>query len=251
MYQGSAMTPRRSSIQIYARIGGVLFVVSIVAGGFGEGFAPSQLIAPGDAAATARHILTSDALFRVGFASYLVEGLCDAALTAVFFALLRPVDQVLTVAVVVFRVMATATFAFAELFYFAPSLLLTNESYLKTFSSDQLNTLTLLSLNLYGVGGAMSLAFYGAASMAIGYLIFRSQYLPRWLGIVWVIGGGCFVLRTFTFVLFPAIPGGILQAPQILAILLLAVWLLGKGVDVAKWEAAATARTPRPLPDLA
>jgi hypothetical protein len=187
----------------------------------------------------------------VGFASYLVEGLCDAALTAVFFALLRPVDQVLTVAVVVFRVMATATFAFAELFYFAPSLLLTNESYLKTFSSDQLNTLTLLSLNLYGVGGAMSLAFYGAASMVIGYLIFWSQYLPRWLGIVWVIGGACFVLRTFTFVLFPAIPGGILQAPQILAILLLAIWLLGKGVDVAKWEAAATARTPRPLPDLA
>ena len=168
-----------------------------------------------------------------------MEGLCDAALTAVLFVLLRPVDQVLTVAVVVFRIMATATFAFAEVFYFAPSLLLTNESYLKTFSSDQLNTLTLLSLNLYGVGGAMSLAFYGVASIGIGYLMFRSQFLPRWLGIVWVIGGACFVLRTFTFVLFPAMPGGILQAPQILAILLLAIWFLAKGVDVAKWEAAA------------
>jgi hypothetical protein len=233
------MTPRRSSIQTYARIGGVLFLVSIVAGGFGEGLAPSQLIAPGDAAATARHILTSDALFRAGFASYLVEGLCDAALTAVFFVLLKPVDLGLTVGVVVFRIMATATFAFAELFYFAPSVLLTNESYLKTFSSDQLNTLTLLSLNLYGVGGSMSLAFYGAASIGIGYLIFRSQYLPRWLGIAWIIGGACFVLRTFTSVLFPGFPGGILQAPQIVAILLLAIWFLVKGVDVAKWEAAA------------
>ena len=233
------MRPRRSPIQTYARIGGVLFVVSLIAGGFGEGFAPSQLIAPGDAAATARHILTSDTVFRVGFASYLVEGLCDVALTAIFFVLLRPVDQVLTLAVVVFRIMATATFAFAEVFYFAPSLLLTNESYLKTFSSDQLNTLTLLSLNLYGVGGAMSLAFYGAASIGIGYLMFRSHYLPRWLGIVWVIGGAFFVLRTFTFVLFPALPGGILQAPQILAILMLTIWLLVKGVDVAKWEAAA------------
>jgi hypothetical protein len=216
-----------------------LFLVSIVAGGFGEGLAPSQLIAPGDAAATARHILTSDTLFRAGFASYLVEGLCDAALTAVFFILLRPVDLGLTVGVVVFRIMATATFAFAELFYFAPSVLLTNESYLKTFSSDQLNTLTLLSLNLYGVGGSMSLAFYGAASIGIGYLIFRSQYLPRWLGIAWIIGGACFVLRTFTSVLFPGFPGGILQAPQIVAILLLAIWFLVKGVDVAKWEAAA------------
>jgi hypothetical protein len=213
------MTPRRSSVQTYARIGGVLFLVSIVAGGFGEGFAPSQLVAPGDAAATARHILTSDTVFRVGFASYLVEGLCDAALTAVFFVLLRPIDQVLTVAIVVFRIMATATFAFAELFYFAPSLILTNEPYLRSFSSDQLNTLTLLSLNLY--------------------LMFRSQYLPRWLGIVWVIGGACFVLRTFAFVLLPAIPGGVLQAPQIVAILLLAIWLLAKGVDAAKWEVAA------------
>ena len=234
------MTPPRASIQTYARIGGILFLVSIVAGGFGEGFAPSQLVASGDATATARHILTSDTVFRVGFASYLVEGLCDAALTAVFFVLLRPVDQFLTVAVVVFRIMATATFAFGELFYFAPSLILTNESYLKSFSSDQLNTLTLLSLNMYGVGGAMSLAFYGAASIGIGYLMFRSQFLPRWLGIVWVIGGACFILRTFTFVLFPAIPGGILQAPQILAILLLAIWFLAKGVDVAKWEAAAS-----------
>src|SRR6202011_3243710 len=133
-YWRSAMTPRRSSVQTYARIGGVLFLVSIVAGGFGEGFAPSQLVVPGDAAATARHILTSDTVFRVGFAGYLVEGLCDAALTAVFFVLLRPIDQVLTVAIVVFRIMATATFAFAELFYFAPSLILTNEPYLRSFS---------------------------------------------------------------------------------------------------------------------
>ena len=241
------MTPRRPSIQTYAKIGGVLFLVSIVAGGFGEGFAPSQLIVPGDAAATARHILTSDTLFRVGFASYLVEGLCDAALTAVFFVLLRPVDLGLTVAVVVFRILATAIFAFAEVFYFAPSLFLTNESYLKTFSSDQLNTLTLLSLNLYGVGGVMSIAFYGVASIGIGYLLFRSQYLPRWLGVVWVIGGACFVLRTFIFVLFPAIPGEILQAPQILAILLLAIWLLAKGVDVGKWE-AVTRSTGLDLP---
>ncbi len=161
--------------------------------------------------------------------------------------LLRPVDQVLTIAIVVFRILATAIFAFAELFYFAPSLLLTSESYLKSFSPDQLNTLTLLSLNLYGVGGAMSLAFYGVASIGIGYLIFRSQYLPRWLGIVYVIGGACFVLRTFTFVLFPQFPGTIFQLPQVLAILLLAIWLLAIGVDVPRWEAAAPRSGLAPL----
>ena len=235
------MTPRRPSIQVYARIGGVLFLVSLVAGGFGEGYAPARLIAPGDAAATVRHILDSDTLFRVGFASYLVEALCDVALTVVLYVLLRPVNRVLTLGIVLFRLMATATFAFAELFYFAPSLILRNDAYLKSFSPDQLHTLTLVLLNLYGVGGAVSLVFYGAASIGIGYLMFRSEYLPQILGVLWAIGGGCFVLRTFAFVLFPNIPTAILQVPQVLAILLLAIWLLARGVDVSQWEARARA----------
>jgi len=238
----------RPSIQTYARIGGVLFLVSLVAGGFGEGFAPSQLIATGDAAATARHIVNSDAVFRVGFASYLVEGLCDVALTVVFYVLLRPVNPVVTLGIVLFRLMATATFAFGELFYFAPSLIVRNDTYLKSFSPDQLNTLTLLSLNLYGLGGLISLVFYGVASIGIGYLMFRSGYFPRILGVVWAIGGSGFVLRTFAAVLVPSIPTAILQAPQILAILMLAIWLLTKGVDEARWEARAQAQAAVLLP---
>lgn len=234
--------PRRLSIQTYARIGGALFLVSLVAGGFGEGFAPSQLIATGDAAATARHILNSDALFRVGFACYLVEALCDVALTVIFYVLLRPVNLIVTFSVVLFRLMATATFAFGELFYFAPSLIVGNDTYLKSFSPDQLNTLTLLSLNLYGIGGVISLVFYGVASIGIGYLMFRSGYVPRILGVLWVIGGAGFVLRTFADVLVPNIPTAILQAPQILAILILAIWLLAKGVNAATWEARAQAQ---------
>ncbi len=230
------------SVQTYARIGGVLFLVSLVAGGFGEGFAPSQLIASGDAAATARHILNSDAVFRVGFASYLVEALCDVALTVVFYVLLRPVNTAVILGIVLFRVMATATFAFGELFYFAPSLIVGNDTYLKSFSPDQLNTLTLLSLNLYGIGGLISLAFYGVASIGIGYLTFLSGYFPRILGVLWVIGGAGFVLRTFAAVLFPSVPTAILQAPQIVAILIFAIWLIAKGVDTAKWEAKAQAQ---------
>jgi hypothetical protein len=232
----------RQSIQTYTRVGGVLFLVSLVAGGFGEGFAPGQLIASGDAAATARHILNSDAVFRVGFASYLVEALCDVALTVVFYVLLRPVNTVVTLGIVLFRVMATATFAFGELFYFAPSLIVGQDTYLKSFSPDQLNTLTLLSLNLYGIGGLISLVFYGVASIGIGYLIFRSGYFPRILGVLWAIGGAGFMLRTFAAVLVPNVPTAILQAPQIVAILIFAIWLLAKGVDAAKWEARAQAQ---------
>ncbi len=208
----------RQSIQTYARIGGVLFLVSLVAGGFGEGFAPGQLIATGDAAATARHILNSDVVFRVGFASYLVEALCDVALTGIFYVLLRPVNPVVTLGIILFRLMATATFAFGELFYFAPSLIVGNDTY------------------------------YGVASIGIGYLMFQSGYFPRILGVLWVIGGVGFVLRTFAAVLVPNVPTVILQAPQIVAILVFAIWLIAKGVDAAKWEARAQAQGAVLLP---
>src|SRR5260370_2302434 len=223
------------------RGGGVLRVV-VVAGGFGEGVAPAQLIAPGDAAATARHILNSDALFRIGFAAYLIEAMCDVALTVVFYALLRPLNRILTLGIVLFRIMATATFAFGELFYFAPSLIVGNDAYLKSFSRDQLNTLTLLFLNLYGVGGVIPLVFYGVASIGIGYLMYQSGYFPRILCVLWTIGGAGFVLRTFAVVLVPNVPTAILQAPQILAILILAIWLLAKGVNAPAWEARAQAQ---------
>ena len=88
--------------------------------------------------------------------------------------MLRPVHANLALLAVLFRIMATATFAVGELFYFAPSLILGGEGYLKTFSPDQLHALALLSLNLYGLAGGLFNVFYGIASMLLGYLLVRS-----------------------------------------------------------------------------
>src|SRR5690349_3943712 len=110
---------RAAAAQRYARIAGVLFLVSLVAGGFGEAYVPSRVIVSGDAAATARNIMAAQWLFRLGFAGYLVEAVCDVALTAFLYLLLRPVRKDLALLAVFFRLMGTATFAFAELFYYA------------------------------------------------------------------------------------------------------------------------------------
>jgi len=83
---------------------------------------------------------------------------------------------------VFFRLMATATFAFAELFYFMPLLILGGDGYLKTFSPAQLNALALLSLTVSGTGGSLFVLFYGIASMLLGYLMVRSGYLPGLTG---------------------------------------------------------------------
>jgi hypothetical protein len=214
----------------------VLLVVSLVGGGFGEGYAPAQLIVAGNASATAHNVIASDLLFRLGFLGYLSEAVCDVALAFLLYVLLRPVHANLAFLAVLFRLMATATFAFGELFYFAPSLILGGDAYLKTFSSDQRNALALLSFNMYGFAGGMSQVFYGIASIVLGYLMFRSGYLPRVLGALLAVGGLGFVASTVTLVLAPAYASSVLILPTILAMLALALWLLVRGVDVGKWN---------------
>src|SRR5260370_5537995 len=175
-----------TSAQTYARIAGVLFLLTIVAGGFGEVYVPSKLIVSADAAATAKNITDSDSLFRLGFAIYLVEGVCDIALALIFYVLLRPVRKDLALLAAFFGLVSTALFGVAELFYFGASLILRGAPYLKTFSPGQLNTLALLSLEMYGLGGGIFMVFYGVACILRGYLMFRSCYFPKFIVILLV-----------------------------------------------------------------
>jgi hypothetical protein len=231
-----------TSIQTYAKIAGVLFLVSMVAGGFGEFYVPSTLIVAGDATATAKNIMEFNSMFRWGFATYLVEAVCDIALAWIFYVLLRPVHRSLALLTAFFGLVSTAVFAGAELFYFAPTHILGGAEYLKTFSPGQLNTLALFSLKLYGLGGGIFFVFYGVGWVLRGYLIYRSDYLPRFLGVLLVVAGLGFVTKNFLLVLTPAYASDLLLVPMFLGGVLLTVWLLVKGVDVPKWEAKAAMR---------
>jgi hypothetical protein len=230
---------RATSVQTYARIAGVLFLLSIVAGGFGEAYVPAKIIVSGDASATASNIHALGSLFRWGFAIYLIEAMCDIALALIFYALLRPVQKYLSLLAAFFGILSTALFAVAELFYFAASHILGGANYLKSFSPDQLNTLALLSLKLYGLGAGIFMAFYGIAWIIRGYLIFRSGYFPKFLGVLLMIAGLGFMAKNFTLVLAPAYASDVLLLPMFGAGMSLTVWLFVKGVDVAKWEAKA------------
>ena len=232
-------------VQKYARLAGVLGLLSFVGGGFGEAYVPSVLIASADATATARNIVASAFLFRLGFAGYLVEALCDVGLTWALYVLLRPVHRDLALLTVCFRLVSTAGFAMAEVLHFAASPILGGADYLKTFSPDQLNTLALLFVKLGGHGGAVFSMFYGFACVFLGYLIFQSSFLPRVVGVLLALGGLGFVARTFVAVLAPAYASPFFFAPAALAWLLLTVWLLVRGVNVPKWqERAALADSP-------
>lgn len=233
---------RFHAVPTYARLAGVLFLLTIAAGGFGEFYVPSQLVVPADATATANNIVASESLFRLGFASYLVEAMCDIALALIFYVLLKPVRRDLALLAAFFGLVSTATFAVAELFYyFGASLILGGAPYLKTFSPAQLNTLVQLLLKLYGTGGEIFMVFYGVAAILRGYLIFQSGYLPKFLGVLLALGGLGFVTRNFALVLAPAYAYDWLPLPMFIAVLSLTLWLLVRGVNVQRWNQHANA----------
>src|SRR5215213_4896391 len=180
-------------MQAYARLAGVLFLISMVGGFFGELYVPNKLIVSGDAAATANNIIASTSLLRLSFAGYLVEAVCDIGLAWAFYVLLRPAHKNLALLSAFFGLVSTATFAGTELFYFAPTFILGGAGYLKTFSPEQLNSLAMLSLKFYGVGGGLFMVFYGTAWVIRGYLISRSGYLPKFLGWILMLAGLGFI----------------------------------------------------------
>ena len=227
------------SAQRYARTAGILLLLSALGGGFGEAYAPSKLIVMSDAAATAKNIHDLNWMYRLSFAGYLVEAICDIALSLIFYVLLRPVQKYASLLAAFFGLVSTALFAVAEMFYFAAPLVLKGGPTLKAFSPDQLNTLALLSLKLYAYGSAIFLAFYGMATLIRGYLMFRSEYLPRFLGALLMLAGLGFVVKNFLHVLAPAYASDLFLLPVFLALLSMIAWFLVKGVNVAKWEARA------------
>jgi Domain of unknown function (DUF4386) len=229
------------NVQRYARIAGVLFLVSIVAGGFGEAYVPSKIIVSGDAATTAANIRNFEFLYRLGFAAFMVESFSDITLALIMYALLKPVSRELSLLAAFIGLVGTALFAFAELFYFAPPLIIGGAGYLKTFSADQLNGLALLSLKFYGYAGMIFTAYYGMSWLIRAYLIFRSGYLPKFLGVLMAIGGLGFVVRNFLLILAPRYASDVLLMLMFPGGLLLAVWLLVKGVNLPKWKAKVSA----------
>jgi len=183
LHTASPSDTRGQSIQTYARVTGVLLALSMLFGFLGEWYIPSRFMSP-DAATTAQNITSSLPLYRAGFAAYLVEAICDIGLALLFYVLLKPVNKPLALAAAFFGLVSTALYGVAEIFYYAPTVLLGGASYMKAFSAEQLNALTMVSIRLFSRVGMIFLGLYGIASVLRGYLIFRSGYIPKSLGVL-------------------------------------------------------------------
>lgn len=228
-----------TSPQTYARIGGLLYLIIIVSGIFGEMFVRDKLIVSGDATATASNIMASQLLWRIGITGDLVMHICDIPLMLIFYVLLRPVNKNLALLVVLFNLVTTAVLVAYKLKLLEALFLLGSADYLKVFEPQQLHALAYVAIRADGYGFGIGLIFFGFEILVVGYLIRRSGYLPWIIGMLMQIAGLCYLTNSFALLLAPAFANRIFPAilvPSFIGELSLCLWLIVKGVNITKWE---------------
>ena len=230
------MTTGAPSINKTARLAGALYLAMAVFGFFGIMYVPSVLVVPGDAASTARNILASEWLFRSGTVSHLIGQTIFIFLVLALYRLLKPVDKNRAVLMVLLALLGVPIAFLNEVHHLGALRLLSSPAD-GAFTSTQLQVQAMLFLDLRRSGILLNQVFWGLWLLPLGLLILRSGFLPKLLGILLVIGGVGYVVDWATQLLLPSFPT--ISQFTFIGELLLPLWLLIKGVNVARWQEAA------------
>lgn len=217
------------------RTAGVLYLILILTGIYAQFFVRSGLIIPGNAAATANNITSSESLFRIGIASDLIMIICDVVLALIFYVLLKSVNKSLSLLAAFFRLIQAAILSVNLLNLFFALQLLNNPDYLNRFLQSQLNSLIMLFLNIHNIGYSIGLVFFGINCFIIGYLILKSGYIPKILGVLLLFASIGYLTDSFANVLlvnyksYQDIFAIIVFVPALFAELTFCLWLIFKG----------------------
>jgi hypothetical protein len=231
--QPSDVTQRQAAI--VASLG--LLIMAIIA--FFANFSVLQgLVIPDDAAKTVSNITENQLLFRLGIAGFLVVLICDVLVAWALYVFLKPVNQSLSLFAAIFRLVYTAIFA-AALFNLANAFqLVSGAEPLSAFTAEQLQAQVMMSLESFQYAWQIALAFFGFHLFVLGYVVMRSNYVPRILGVLLLIAGLAYTLDSFSHFLlanyadYKTLFLILVAVPAIVGELSLCFWLLIKGGKV-------------------
>jgi hypothetical protein len=235
------MTTRtiETSPQVYARITGVLYLIIIILGAAEELLVRGRIIVPGDAAATAANLRSMESLWRFGIASELFLGICTVVMALTLYALLKPVSRDLALLATSFNLVAIAVETTYSLQLVEALYPLGNAEYLKAFTPEQLYAMTNLAIKAHGNGFGIALLFFGCFFPIAGYLIFKSGYFPKTIGVLYIIPGLSYLVSSFALILAPAFADRYyfaIAGPALIGEATFCLWLLLKGVNVEQWK---------------
>jgi len=217
---------------------GVFYVLTALTSVIGESFIPGRLVVPGNAAATANNILAHRHLFELGFASLLIAVVFSIALTVLFYELFKPVNRIISLTAAFIHLAGLSILAFSSLLLLAPLVVLSGK-YLVVFKVEQLQALAYMFLQLNIQAWNAFIAFFGCYCVLIGYLIFRSAFMPRIIGALMIFAG----IGYLTFLL-PSLSSYLSPynlVPAAFGELSLMIWLLAMGVNNQRWKEQAGA----------
>jgi len=205
---------------------------------FGIIYVPLVLVEPGDAATTSRNIMASEWLFRSGTVSHLIGQVIFIFQVLALYRLLKPVNKRHAALMVVLALLAVPIAFLNEVNHLAVLRLLSSAGY-GAFTPTQLHAQAMLFLDMRESGILVAQVFWGLWLLPLGFLVFRSGYLPKLLGILLIIGGAGYVIDCGTQLLFP----GLATISQFTFVgeLLFPLWLLIKGVNVKRSQQATLA----------
>ena len=220
-----------------ARIAGFCYLIVIVTGLFSEVFVRQALRVPNDALATAYNIQSNEMLFRWGFVADLINFVIGIPTILIIYHFFKKSNKIILQIALALVIIQTAIIAINLLNQITPLLLLGNDAYLNTFQQNQLATLSLLSLNIQSQGYGIGLVFFGFYCVLIGYVIFKTNAIPKIIGVLYAIAGLCYLINSFTMFLSKGFENPFFvyfAIPIFIGELSLCLWLLIKGIDTSK-----------------
>ena len=222
-----------------ARVAGVFEALEGATSSYGQVLILGRLVVAGNAALTAANILAHERLFWVGFVLSVGGSVFHAAWAALFYVLFKPVNRNVSVVAAFVMLVGCAIQALTSLLYLAPLLVMKGGSSLSGFTTEQLHSLAFVFLKLNSYAFDIDLVFFGFWCILSGYLIFKSTFMPRILGVLLAIDGVgwvCFIYPPLGSYLFPvvAVASGLAEIP-------LQLWLIIMGVNNQRWMEQARA----------
>lgn len=230
--------PSDTSPVTKARIVAALFLATIVAGIIAQAVISDRLVVFNDASATATNILANTMLYRLAFTIYMIEMACQMAMAVLFYEILEPVNRSVARIALVLGLTGTGIKTLARLFYYAPLILLSGAQYLSPFDASEVQALSLAFLRINGQGAGIALIFIGFQTALDGWLVFKSTFLPKFLGVLSMIAG----LGWITFI-WPPLGHQLFMFVALIALLgsvAMIGWLFVRGVDEQRWREQAT-----------